>query len=104
MFQNDRVEPFAADISEMSALKDTLAAEGGHPPVTELCDNVSQRFDWLTASVETRCDSTDKCCKVVTEFDDGERGTTYDVHVCMFYFIQPTYVSGSHCLAHVYSL
>ena len=68
------MEPFAADVSEMNALRDALVAEGGHPPVTELCDNVIQRYGWVTASVEARSDSTDRCSKIVTEFDDGESG------------------------------
>ena len=67
------MEPFRAEVTEMNALKDQLVAKGGHPPVVEVCDSVNQRFDWLTASVDTRCDRTDACCKVATEFDEGER-------------------------------
>ena len=78
------MEPFEEDISGMNSLKDTLAADGGHPPVIELCDNVNQRFNWLKVSVEARCDSTDKCSKVVTEFDDGESCPTSLTYVHMY--------------------
>ena len=78
------MEPFEEDISGMNSLKDTLVADGGHPPVIELCDNVNQRFNWLKVSVEARCDSTDKCSKVVTEFDDGEGCPTSLTYVHMY--------------------
>ena len=78
------MEPFEEDISGMNSLKDTLAADGGHPPVIELCDSVNQRFNWLKVSVEARCDSTDKCSKVVTEFDDGEGCPTYINYVRLY--------------------
>ena len=66
--------PFESEVSAMTELVDQLVRVEKHTPVEELCRCVRERYDWLVFSVARLCVTTQECCRIATEFEQGERG------------------------------
>ena len=91
-FQTCHVVPFESEVSAMTELVAQLTHVEKHTPVEELCRCVRKRYDWLVFSVARLYVTTQECCRIATEFEQGEGGIAMRKNERM-HFVQSFFVA-----------